>query len=165
MRTNLLNASIENVRKGPLVALPGSVIRTPRWLEFTVDGAGPYLARIRVELEGGRYVTTRYTLERAPGGPEIEAAAARAIPLRLLVSFGLTQIGANLLSGPYIDSDSPDLAQTAATIYQLAVLRGEPPAEAVAAHLGVSMATASKHIAAAKDEGLLRVSPIHKRGK
>jgi hypothetical protein len=176
VRTGLLpTAIVTNVRRGPAVPLVDGHLNVPGWLEYTVTGAGPYIAHLRTELEDGRYEIARYTLERLPGGPPLEAAQVRDMPLRSIAAFGnLTCIeGADLdyrldgRSGTELRAlgvDDPAAGTIVAVTYQLALMRGEHPVPAVAKRLECSQATASKFIAAAKDHGHLKVSPVHKRG-
>lgn len=151
-------------------------INVPGWLEYTVAGAGPYTAHLRTELEDGRYQVTRYTLERSAAGPALEAAHVRDMPLRAIAALGnLTCIeGADLdypvggRSGPELRAlgpDDPAAGTIVAVTYQMACFRDDNPVEEVARRLECSLATASKFIAASKDNGHLQVRPVHKRGR
>jgi hypothetical protein len=173
MRSSLGDVSLENVKRGPLVSLFDGGIQAPKWLEFTVVGAGPYNARFRTELRDGRYVIVRYCLEALPDGPPIEAGVARTMQINNMATYGNIALGPRPGAGPDESGAAlrargphdPTVGAVVAITYQMAGFRGEPEAQAVAARLDCSMATASKFIAAAKDDGHLQISPIHKRGK
>jgi hypothetical protein len=176
VRSGLLPyAIVTNIRRGPDVPLVDGYINVPGWLEYTVTGAGPYTAHLRTELEDGRYVVARYTLERLPHGPPLEAAAARDMPMGTIAGLGnLTCMeGADLdypvggHTGPELRAlgpDDPAAGTIVAVTYQLAIFRADNPVEEVARRLECSPATASKFIAGAKDNGHLTISPVHKRG-
>ncbi len=172
------NIKYEKVRKGPLVPLLDGAIKAPRWLEFTVVGLA-YDVEFRTELHDDRYRTMRCCFTQPPGMVDetvdasvgIDAGLLRSIPLTTLATYGNLQFGPKL---PEDTADSgadlrargihdPGTLTVVAMTYQTARVLGQPVAQAVADRLDCSLPTAAKYIAAAKDDGHLSVSPIHKR--
>ncbi|WP_062383428.1 helix-turn-helix domain-containing protein [Demequina iriomotensis] len=117
--------------------------------------------------EQGRYALTAIEF-RAANGADIESATLRTIaPQRIMRwtlprSFGVNRRTASPYATAFIAPDTvardelpePTLEDVAA-VYKLAAAVRDARATAVAQALGVSVRTASRWIARAKDEGLL----------
>jgi hypothetical protein len=163
---------ISDIRKGRKVYSPSRRYAAFKWLEFTADDGGDYLARVRLEYEDGHYVLARFCVDRRPEGRPITADIMRRIPVSGLAfnpaladhcieadsellatvpafqGVGLTQMKAQGLS--------PDNVRLlVAMVYEGASLQNQNAAEAVAEYFQCSKSTAGKLIAEAKVRELI----------
>jgi hypothetical protein len=153
--------------------LPG--LRAFKWLDFTVAIDDPDCTVTgRLVLEGfrGPYRLTRFTVEAGLGmwPSAITGEALRTVSIEEVVSLVLADHGTEMgkggaglelapLSGTQlraIGTGNDDVLALVAAVYLAALLSGGNPAEAVAARLGASAATAGRFIWAAKRRGQIR---------
>lgn len=130
---------------------------------LVVDGAlAGVVEEVRAEVHftDGRFVVTELTL-RAPGG--VTGAALRQVAVERLLRQCAERVHLMRVTGPGRavpvtrppETSDPDHHHYVAALYRLAHAVALPPTAHVAAQTGVSRATASRWIAACREEGLL----------
>jgi hypothetical protein len=149
-------------------------LRAFKWLDFraTIDDPDCTVEG-RLALEGfrGPYRLTRFTVTAGPGmwPSAIIGEAIRAISVEEVVGVVLDAHGVERGEGAKpagrsgaelraLGSRSDDVLAVVAAVYMAALLSGRNPAEAVAALLEASAATAGRYIKAAKRRGPLRAT-------
>lgn len=122
-----------------------------------------YQVSADVELERGRYRCRELLVSQGESGEPVTGEALRAIPLAQLIRAGLNHVErlAALMGRaerPPVTTrggPTPEVLAWLAHQYRRAYAVGDPPKQAVAQGLGVSIATAGRWISRAREAGLL----------
>jgi hypothetical protein len=152
--------------------LPG--LRAFKWIDFAATVDNPDVAltgRLMLQGHRGPYSLTRLSVDAGvglwPGG--LTAELYRAVPVDKVVTAVLAEYGTEPGTGdvrtPAWGSgreirrrgiEDADVLALVALVYMAALLSGGNPAEAVAARLECSPASAARYVQAAKRHGPLR---------
>lgn len=152
----------------PLFPIGGGFL-LPGEATVTVDDPEvPYLVKIGVVLEGGRYLCKSIECLRrtkdVPHGPPVTGKGLRQLPLQRLMAKALTVMAEQLThQSEFITEESDELLRVAAA-YRFAYAIGLPPTKHVAEELGIPTSTATKKVMQARKAGLLGPTTPGKAG-
>jgi len=122
--------------------------------------------RARIALVAGVYEVVELTLRSAGASRAVTAEMLRQLPLRTLVHRSVGPLLRSLNIGQVIaqppDQDRTDetLLRNTAQFFRIARVLGEPPTQEVARRFSVSLATATRRVAAARRAGCLRTDEV-----
>ena len=161
------------IKQGRVVPDVGSGLRGPKTVD--VEARHPGLDGVKINARiapvGGVYEVTGLHLQTAGDRP-LPPEALRMIPLRTIVRVAVGPIlreeNRNILMKVTADpaTRSPETTKlgSAAHIYRLARVVGDPPTKAIQDAVGCSRATASRIVAAAREAGFLRDDEVGRAG-
>lgn len=141
----------------------GHGMQVPETIEYTTR-ARDCAATIKAiyDPKAGRYLVRSLTIE-ALCDHEVTSEMLRGWRIGALLRQAVEHHAAHLLHPIVTTKRDPQAGPTTETlqdvalIYRLALLAGEAPTQAVAAHLGIPKSTASVWVTRARDRGLLTV--------
>lgn len=156
-------------RKRPLFPIGGGFLLPSDATVEVDDPEVPYLVKIGVTLEDGRYQCTSIECLRrtktVPHGPPVTSKGLRQLPLQRLVATALTSQAEQLTHrSEFITEESDELLRVAAA-YRFAYAIGLPPTKHVAEELGIPGSTATKKVMKAREAGLLGPTTPGKAGE
>jgi hypothetical protein len=157
----------------------GGGLAVPRRLRLTADKLElPYLVKLEVVLEAGRFICEQLTCSRRKDGPPVTGEGIRALPIASMIRRGVEP---EVLNAQRVDADTvkltpieipdrltgptPEALRAVAVIYRLAYATGSPPTKAVMDRFGLPRSTAGRWVARARDAGLLGAASPRKAGE
>jgi hypothetical protein len=154
----------------------------PVWFRGHLRASGfPYTVTLEGALERGRYLLKSASVT-ARGGEPVTALTLRQVPLDRLFhalvtsmttargggAYGLPGLGILSEGSQEIRRRGPSddgVLQAVASLYRMAVMRGEPPVRTVMSEMGLSRATAGRWIDRARERQFLGPAEPGKAGE
>lgn len=150
-------------------------VRGPARLDPTTftpdpDDGFPYRVALTVVYEDGRYVVERMACSQLDGGPPVDSAGLRQVPIAKLVTHTVVPFVwqgepaargskwtpfAGASSDDAADGPTEDALRKLAVVYAVAYACGQPPAKRATEVFGLARSTAGRWITMARERGFL----------